>query len=117
MRLSQKVAEQKSMTSFFVAGLLAVAAPVFAQNEAKGNKAPARHAQAGTLATGSAQEKAGGFNPGPVERLDRLEQMTPEERAKVLDRLPAERRVQLQAKLQNFDRLSPDGRQFHRHPT
>jgi hypothetical protein len=47
----------------------------------------------------------------PGERaLERLERMTPEQRAKALANLPAERRQEIEQKLDEFDRLPPDER-------
>jgi hypothetical protein len=43
--------------------------------------------------------------------LDRLEQMSPEERQRVLDRLPPERRSRLEERLAAYDRLPPDERE------
>src|SRR5579884_4210195 len=65
-----------------------------------------------------ADEKASGASrrpnsadPHPGERaLERLERMTPEQRSKALANLPPERRQQIEQKLQEFDRLSPEER-------
>jgi len=43
--------------------------------------------------------------------LDRLEQMSPAERQRVLDRLPPERRSRLEERLAAYDRLPPDERE------
>lgn len=50
-------------------------------------------------------------DPHPGERaLERLERMTPQQRARALANLPPERRQEIEQKLQAFDRLPPEER-------
>lgn len=49
------------------------------------------------------------LGPGPAV-MDRIERMTPEERRRVLDRLPPERRKLVEERLKQFSQLPPEER-------
>ena len=49
------------------------------------------------------------LGPGPAI-MDRLERMTPEERRRVLDRLPPERKKLVEERLRQFNQLPPEER-------
>ncbi|MGE5570272.1 MAG: DUF3106 domain-containing protein [Rhodospirillales bacterium] len=48
---------------------------------------------------------------GPATMLDRLERMSPEERRRVLDKLPPQRRRQLEQRLKRYDAMPPEQRE------
>jgi Protein of unknown function (DUF3106) len=84
-------------------GLLLLAAPAAAQEEAQDEQ---------EWPTPQPPPKAGMPRAlaGP-NVLDRLEQMSPQERQRVLDRLPPERRRRLEERLEAYDRLPPEERE------
>ena len=54
----------------------------------------------------------GGFPPPPPHvMIDRLSQMTPEQRQKMLDRLPPDRRERVEEHLKQWEGLSPETRE------
>src|SRR5580704_1805548 len=79
--------------------------PVFAQQGAKSQHAPRPAAQPKNAqpqqGRGNAQPK-----PGP-QLLNRLAQMTPEEREKALSRLPPAQRTNIERQIRNFQQLPP----------
>ncbi len=48
---------------------------------------------------------------GPEERLEKLEQMSAEERRLALQNLPVDRQRKIESKLEDYKRLSPDARE------
>jgi hypothetical protein len=48
--------------------------------------------------------------PGRMTPLDRLERMTPEERRRVLDKLPPGRRMRIEEQLRRYENLPPEER-------
>ncbi len=55
--------------------------------------------------------RAGGAKQVPTEQLEKLLNMSPEERQKALSKLPPQQRKQLQTRLDNLDRMTPAQRQ------
>jgi hypothetical protein len=69
-----------------------------------------------TLAPAAGQGRQRGEGRPPRMRadptvLDRLEEMTPEQRRQALEKLPPERRRRLQERLERYERLSPEERE------
>ena len=50
----------------------------------------------------------------PMDQLDRLMRMSPEQREQVLSRLPPERRQNIEKRLERYSRLSPEQRELLR---
>jgi hypothetical protein len=71
-------------------------------------KAAAKMAPApkGTPKVGGVPKKGPGLI-NPLNPVQRLAQMTPEQRERVLEQLPPERAAQMRMQLENFDRLPP----------
>lgn len=71
-------------------GAAKAAAPKNAKNEAKGGGTP---------------KKGGAVMVNPLNPVQRLSQMTPEQRERVLEQLPPERQAQMRKQLERFDNL------------
>ncbi len=88
--------------------VLAVCLPAFAQpNKSKQPKAPA----AKVLPKSEANQRAKAPARIPDAQVNRLMNMKPEEREKVLANLPPERREKLMDQLERLDRLTPAQKQ------
>jgi hypothetical protein len=77
--------------------------------------APAMRAQADGQ-TAPLDEYGGRRQPprSPMDQLDRLMRMPPEQREQVLSRLPPQRRQNLEKRLERYSRLSPEQRELVR---
>ena len=99
--------------------LLVAASGVRAAQKAK----PAPPAKAGPKSAGPKMApknaaKAGGAPKGgravlnnPLNPVERLSQMTPEQRERILEQLPPQRQAQMRQALERFDRLPPAARE------
>lgn len=75
----------------------------------------------GSVSPAAAQGKKGNVNrppsrvnrpqENPAKELDRFQRMSPEERQKELDKLPPERRQQIERRLERIQNLSPKQRE------
>src|SRR5579863_2086178 len=68
-------------------------------NAAKGNP--------GNANKGGTPKKGGAVLYNPLNPVQRLSQMTPEQRERILEQLPPDRHAQMRKQLENFDRLPP----------
>ena len=75
------------------------------------NSAKAPHSAASPKQKKNAVPRPNSIDSHPGERaLERLERMTPDERGKALRNLPAQRRQEIEQKLEQFDRLPAEER-------
>jgi hypothetical protein len=107
---------QIQATALIAAGMCCFATGVFGADGRDGGNKARNPSRAAHSAPAPKQEKNASPRPNsidshPGERaLERLERMTPEQRSKALEKLPARRRQEIEQKLEQFDRLPAEER-------
>jgi hypothetical protein len=97
------------LTGLIVLGLASSASLMGGQQ--KGRVAPAPPKPQAAKPQGGRAGKAGGPKQVQADQLEKLLNMSPEEREKALSKLPPAQRQRVQNRLDNLDRMSPEQRE------